>query len=527
FYQLFTSEVTLESAVAVLQKVVGTVGLIAVFCTTYFNFVTMKLLLTHMKSYYEQVVNEKELSMLKETVKQSKICIYGFIGIFNSYGIILIIPCVVKVCLYFLGILNDNKLSLILPVNNVTKAGAQYFGLLIYQIIAVLIVITIGALSFSGYLLGVLFACYQFRVLMYVLSYQTYEYNTFSRYVDLLNNFSRITYLVIVFIAVSVIVFDFLYIFQLSIDLQNAVEIIGCSAYIAGSMLTLYINFYFGQELMNYSDLVFEELRQVPIYILSNKTQKILLFMIARSCKQSVLSIGGMFVSSHETFAVFAMASGGSRIFNEHFFFSNKFVQSILGFRPGHSQKEQLFLLCAVTFYVFPGVVHQMKLLFSHMKSYYEQVVNEKELSMLEETIKQSKICVYVFLGVFNSYGILMIIPCVVKVCLYFLGILNDNKLSLILPVNNVSNAGAQFFGLLIYQIIAVLIIITIGALSFSGHLLCVLFACYQFRVLIFIIQCPFERNLIYMEKNIFFNKSQEEWDWIIDIINRYKNITE
>ncbi|XP_043486246.1 uncharacterized protein LOC122513830 [Polistes fuscatus] len=111
------------------------------------------------------------------------------------------------------------------------------------------------------------------------------------------------TYLVTVVFSTTLIVFDFVYIFQLSIDLQNASEIIECSFYILGSIVTVYVNFYLGQELMNYSNVVYEELCQVPFYVLFNKTQKLLIFMIGRSCKPCVLSIGGMFVSSHETFA--------------------------------------------------------------------------------------------------------------------------------------------------------------------------------------------------------------------------------
>ncbi|XP_015189722.1 PREDICTED: uncharacterized protein LOC107073547 isoform X2 [Polistes dominula] len=110
-------------------------------------------------------------------------------------------------------------------------------------------------------------------------------------------------YLITTFLALSVIAFDFLYIFQLSISLNNATEIVECSFYIAGSLFTIYINFYLGQELTNHSNLVYEELCQVPFYTLSNKTQKFLLFIIAKSCKASTISIGGMFVSTHATFA--------------------------------------------------------------------------------------------------------------------------------------------------------------------------------------------------------------------------------
>ncbi|XP_043486400.1 uncharacterized protein LOC122513930 [Polistes fuscatus] len=300
FYQLFTSEVIMKDTVNVLQKTFGIIALLLAYSTTYFSFLTV--------SVFD--MNEH--------------------GLFNGYGISIIAPCVVRVLLYFSGILDENQLQLIVPVNNISKAGVIYFCLLIYQIIGVIIVVTVGAISFSGYLIAVLFACYQFRVLILKIrrpfekSWKYFgndccfrkpeeewdwiidvinRYKNATEYVDLLNQFSKMTYLLTEILAMMLIIFDFVYIFQVSIDLQNSLEIIECSLYIAGSIVTLYNNFYFGQELINYSDEVFEELCQVPFYILSKKSQKTLLFMIIRSCKPSILSIGGMFVSSHESFA--------------------------------------------------------------------------------------------------------------------------------------------------------------------------------------------------------------------------------
>ncbi|KAI4473731.1 hypothetical protein M0804_015209 [Polistes exclamans] len=330
-YQLFSSEVTLQSTVGVLQKIIGAVVLLSAYSTTYFNFVTMKLLLTTANAIWEQIVNEEELIFLDDSIKQSKLYVYTVIGIFNGYSISVITPCVAKVFLYFLGILDENQLSLLLPVNSVSKAGAQYFGLLIYQIMAIIIIVIVGGVSFSGYLMSITFACYQFRVIIFRI-HRPFERNVkymekdwcfrtsqeewdwiidiinrskkVTEYIDLINDFSKICYLVTLVFSTTAIVFDFLYIFQLSIDPQNVTEIVECSFYITGSILTIYINFYLGQMLMNYSDVVFKELCQIPFYVLLNKTQKLLLFMIGRSCKPSMLSIGGMFVSTHETFAV-------------------------------------------------------------------------------------------------------------------------------------------------------------------------------------------------------------------------------
>ncbi|XP_015189889.1 PREDICTED: uncharacterized protein LOC107073708, partial [Polistes dominula] len=167
-----------------------------------------------------------------------------------------------------------------------------------------------------------------------------------------------------------------------------------------------------------------------------------------------------------------------------------------------------------------------MKLLLNRINMGYEVLLNNEELHLFEESEKQSKLYVYVILGFANGYGLSILVPCIVKLCLYFYGILDDNNLQLILPVENVTKAGVKYFCSLIYQIIAFIAIFTVAAVSFSGYLIFVLFACFQFRVLISKIQRPFRRNSKYFQRDLYFRTSQEEWDWIIDIINSFKNVT-
>nr|XP_050861012.1 uncharacterized protein LOC127068649 isoform X1 [Vespula vulgaris] len=128
-------------------------------------------------------------------------------------------------------------------------------------------------------------------------------YRNVTEYVDLINYFSNVIYLIAVFFSMIIVVIDLLYIFRLSVKLQNTIKIIEFSTYFFGSLFIIYINFYIGQKILNYSNEVFKELCQIPFYLLPTKTQKLLLFMIARSMKPCMLSIGGLFVSSHEVFS--------------------------------------------------------------------------------------------------------------------------------------------------------------------------------------------------------------------------------
>ncbi|XP_047360355.1 uncharacterized protein LOC124953272 isoform X1 [Vespa velutina] len=86
------------------------------------------------------------------------------------------------------------------------------------------------------------------------------RYRYVTEYVDLINYFSNVIYLIVVFLGMTIVVIDLLCIFQISILLQNASKIIEFTIYVMGSIFTTYINFYIGQEILNYSNAVFEEL---------------------------------------------------------------------------------------------------------------------------------------------------------------------------------------------------------------------------------------------------------------------------
>lgn len=48
--------------------------------------------------------------------------------------------------------------------------------------------------------------------------------------------------------------------FQLSEMLHNALETIDCCIIIVGTIVTLYLNFYVGQKLLDHGNAIFEEL---------------------------------------------------------------------------------------------------------------------------------------------------------------------------------------------------------------------------------------------------------------------------
>ncbi|XP_015189310.1 PREDICTED: uncharacterized protein LOC107073261 [Polistes dominula] len=163
---------------------------------------------------------------------------------FDVNCFLIVFPPVLNAFLYSIGILEGNQLTLPLIENNIDHVGMMYFSMLIGQSVAIVMAVVVGSISLSTFL-----------------------------------------------------------ILEFSVLIKSLRDKIECIIYVVGSVFTLYINFYLGQTLLNHSNAVFEELCNVPFHMLSIHSQKLLLFMIARSGKPSFLSIGNMFVSSHEVFA--------------------------------------------------------------------------------------------------------------------------------------------------------------------------------------------------------------------------------
>ncbi|KAL2714435.1 hypothetical protein V1478_015620 [Vespula squamosa] len=401
FYQLYTSDVTLHSATKLVQNMLTVLCFLITYSFIYFNFETVRmmyftltnifinarktfyfqtrLIFAHFKFDYGQLSDKNVLNIFEQYTKQCKIYTYIFVdsnlifslivlAALNFYFIATVSPCIFNLFLYIFGTLDKVDLKLPVPISNVSSRRTLYFSLLIYQTIAIYLLIIIASVCYTSYLIFIQHACCQLSILKYVFNVETTlkirqpflnkKYNQVARlnkkeadfdwivniiirhrritkFVDYLNNFSEVNYLICTFAGMFIIMLDFLNIFRLATLMRNTSELIKSASYIVCSLFVVYINFYFGQTLINHSHAAFIELIfyiynlniynlkdilyseslnnlftnrmlvcrcQVPFYTLSVTTQKLLLLVIARSRKQCVLSIGGVFVSSHEVF---------------------------------------------------------------------------------------------------------------------------------------------------------------------------------------------------------------------------------
>lgn len=103
---------------------------------------------------------------------QLYICFWILAVLFNVYITSVISPCIVQVFLNLCGMLDDEQLTLPLPVNNITNASVLYFCLLIYQILTIVLVSIVGGISFSAYLVMVQHACCQLNIIVYVFNHK-------------------------------------------------------------------------------------------------------------------------------------------------------------------------------------------------------------------------------------------------------------------------------------------------------------------------------------------------------------------
>ncbi|XP_035737959.1 uncharacterized protein LOC118448603 [Vespa mandarinia] len=280
----------------------------------------MKKLCSHIKSDYDRTYDEEEFNIMEKYTKKI---------IYFLYGCSLISSSILNLFLYLFGKKDKDQLTLPISINN-DLSSWSYYSSLIYQVIMIYLLLTIACACFSSYWASIQHACSQFSIIIrrihepfqkHQMCLRKISYNRtpeeefdwifdiikrfvrVTEFVDLINDFSETIYFVIISFGMFLIVFNFLYMFELFTKLKRKIEIIECSSYIISTLLTTYINFYIGQRLLNHSNDASNELCQVPFYVLSVKTQKLLLFAIMRSMKPCILSIGGMFVSSHEVFA--------------------------------------------------------------------------------------------------------------------------------------------------------------------------------------------------------------------------------
>ncbi|KAF7380598.1 hypothetical protein HZH68_016463 [Vespula germanica] len=299
-YQLYMMDFEMNLTVRWMQLFLPGLCTIITYYTVIYNFTTVKLIYERIMNDYEQLLDDEELDIVKKYNKESKLYMLLIAIIFNIYHTLIIYPSMLSVILYVVGLSDNIQFILPIPVNYISDSRA-FYGVLIYELVGLTVLTVIAFITFTTYLMLIQHACNQFSILiMKTLQpfkkkqdcieqdfYYSGPQKEYDWIVDIINRYIKATQLT----------------FQMSVLLENTGEAIGCCIYIITSVFLIYINFYIGQKLLDHSNATYMELCKVPFYALTIKTQKLLLFIITRSMKSAELSIGGLFVSSHEVFA--------------------------------------------------------------------------------------------------------------------------------------------------------------------------------------------------------------------------------
>lgn len=101
---------------------------------------------------------------------------FFFVVIFNLYFVGTITPCILNVFFYYIGTSENVNLTLPIPINNVSNPGALYYSLLIYQILAIYILLIIASVCFPSFLALVQHVCCQLSVIRYAITLETLVY---------------------------------------------------------------------------------------------------------------------------------------------------------------------------------------------------------------------------------------------------------------------------------------------------------------------------------------------------------------
>ncbi|KAK2581068.1 hypothetical protein KPH14_006110 [Odynerus spinipes] len=252
--------------------------------------------------------------------------------------------------------------------------------------------------------------------------------------------------------------------------------------------------------------------------------------------------------------------------FENHYYHWNRRFLSIIGLWPEQNKKEQVFRICTVTIFQISLLMQQLcqlctssfemewiinavqlllpiacslcgyytitfnfikvRMLHFRMKFDYEQISDKKEFTTVKKYADQSKWCTLIITFFLYSYGILLTSPSILNVVLYFFGLLDDTQLTLPIPIGHILNAGLLYYAILFYEAIVIFIVTTAALASYATYILLVQHACSQFSIIKMKINQPFEQN----NSDIFAwydSAPQYQYTWIVDIIKRYKRVTE
>ncbi|XP_047370025.1 uncharacterized protein LOC124957231 [Vespa velutina] len=326
-FLLFTSEMKIDPITKILETTLPTLC----FTLCYYNLLSkvtvIKRLLLHIKTDWNSMTSKPELTILKKYANRSRQCTIIIAIAFYLYIGILIFPSVIRVILYIFGELHVTELVLPISINYFLKNQEYLYFVLFIEYATLIVLSTIGIAHFSIFVSLVQHSCALFNIVAWKIedeykknSHNFYHGGNYDKeyksiidiieyydnaiyFVDLIKLYHGRIYLSEIFFALFFITVNYIYLFQILSFTVNVSDVLQKVNYIFGSMFVIYVYSYLGQKLINHHTEIYIKLCQIPFYLLSLKTQKMLLLLIMKSMMPCNLSIKRVIVLSHYLFA--------------------------------------------------------------------------------------------------------------------------------------------------------------------------------------------------------------------------------
>ncbi|XP_035733467.1 uncharacterized protein LOC118446642 [Vespa mandarinia] len=341
-YTLLTSKGHIISIIKLLEITLPTLCFGSCYYNLLLNGVIMKQIMHRIKCDWDDLTTKAELIILKKFSRLSRLCTITIASwqykiknlCFYLYIAFLIFPSLLCNIRYIYGAINETEL--LLPISYGVKTQMLYYMELLMQWINITTLCTVGIANYSMFIAVIQHACALFNIIVWRVnerfkkeSHYSYQssmktelieenewiidiikfYNNTIEFVNLIKAFYERSHLFEIFLATIFIMIDYFYILQiLSFDLTN-IERLTNMCYIVASLFCIYAYFHFGQKLIDNSIDVSLAFRQIPFYVLSLKTRKVLLFLIMKSMRQCNLTVEGMKEISHYLFAMIMRSS--------------------------------------------------------------------------------------------------------------------------------------------------------------------------------------------------------------------------
>ncbi|KAL2750437.1 odorant receptor 46a-like isoform X1 [Vespula maculifrons] len=327
FYRFYTYVFDMKSIVEEFQIFIPLLSGSYCYYNSFFHFELTKKLCDHVIFDCNHLSNKEEIIIMRKYAKENKRFTVGIALIFYFYIIILTSPSVSHIFLYITDETNDTQLILPVAIDTLLLDIRLFYLIFSIQLFILWVITTVAIVNYATFLLCVTHACALLSIIIFKidqplkknshkLSYDwssTATYDTYNwikdivnhhvnvtEFIDLLNLLCEQIYLIQMMLGTLCFTTDYIYISDL---IKNINEAILCIIYIGGSVITIYLNCYIGQRLLDHSASLLENLYQVSFYEFPIKYQKDLSMLLMRSLKPCMLSFKGMYIVSNDFFA--------------------------------------------------------------------------------------------------------------------------------------------------------------------------------------------------------------------------------